>query len=212
MSLKRRLEILAWSAENKTIIAEDDYDSEYQIRGKPVPALMSLDKNGLVLYAGTFNQLMFPGLSLGYLIVPPQLVELYIAAKGLSGEPLPQQLQNAISDFIEHGELERHMQKLKSAYTERKNTLVEELSKAFGKRVEVSGQGAGVFVLARFDFNLAEVEVQQRAARHDVGIISTSMFYQNQKMWPKGEYILGYGNLTPARIRDGVQRLKAVFG
>ncbi len=212
MSLKRRLEILAWSAENKTIIAEDDYDSEYQIGGKPVPALMSLDKNGLVLYVGTFNQLMFPGLSLGYLIVPPQLVELYVAAKGLSGEPLPQQLQNAVCDFIEQGELERHMRKLKSAYTERRNTLVEELSKVFGKRVEVSGQEAGVFILARFNSNLPEKEVQRRAARQDVGILSTSIFYQNQKKWTQGEFILGYGNLTPAQIRDGVQRLKAVFG
>ncbi|MBX9573850.1 MAG: PLP-dependent aminotransferase family protein [Candidatus Obscuribacterales bacterium] len=211
MSLRRRLEILAWAAANNVLIAEDDYDSEYQIGSKPQPALMSLDKKGLVLYAGTFNQLMFPGLSLGYLIVPAGLVEMYVLAKQFGGEPIPQQMQNAICGFIELGELDRHIRRQQLIYAERRQVLSEELRKAFGKRVQLSGLDTGVFLLARFKAEIEEQEVIERALANGIGLVSTRVFYQNPANWPNGEYILGFGNLSPELIREGVVRLRSVF-
>ena len=205
MSLKRRLDILAWATESNTIIAEDDYDSEYQLHSKPIPALMSLDKNSQVLYAGTLNQMMFPGLSVGYLIVPPRLVETYLMAKRFGGEPLPLQLQNAISEFLEQGELERHMRRQQSIYSERRAVLTEELKRTFGKSVELNGSDAGVFILARFKKCPKDDVVMQRSQALDVGLIPTRMFYQNSKSAPFGEYILGFGNLSLEQMSFAAQ-------
>jgi aspartate/methionine/tyrosine aminotransferase len=77
MSLPRRLALLEWARKSNALIFEDDYDSEYRYAGRPVPAMQGLDRNGLVLFAGSFSKVLFPSLRLGYLVIPPDLGELF---------------------------------------------------------------------------------------------------------------------------------------
>lgn len=209
MSLARRLELLSWAHKNATVILEDDYDSEYQKVGKPIPALMSLDKNESVIYAGTLNQLMFPALGLAYLVVPPGLVQVYQEARAFAGAPLPPHLQNAIAQFIDEGHLDRHIKRLRSLYDERRQILLKELESKLPNHVTVSGAESGVFVLARFKTKVPTAEFVQKAMKAGVGLIDTSIFYAGKAR--KNEFILGFGSLNGRQIKDGVRRLAALL-
>lgn len=209
MPLSRRLEFLDWARREATLVLEDDYDSEYQSSGRPIPALMSLDKDQRVIYLGTLNQLMFPSLALGYLIVPPRLVSLYKRARGLSGEQLPPHMQVAVADFINEGHLDRHVKKLRSLYRSRRRVLVEELSKRFGDTVAIGPSTGGVFVLVRFKTHLTEEEIQERAGRAGVGLTSTKPFYARKTATP--EFILGFGSLDETQIKEGIKKLASAL-
>lgn len=209
MSLKRRLELLAWANKHQTIILEDDYDSEYQKTGKPIPALMSLDKNESVVYAGTLNQLMFPALGLAYLVVPPRLVPPYRQARALAGAPLPPHLQNAIAQFINEGHLDRHIKRLRILYDQRRQVLLDELQARLPNQVSITGAESGVFVLARFQTKLSTAELVARAKKAGVGLVDTSVFYAGKP--EKNEYILGFGNLNARQIKEGVRRLALIL-
>ncbi|MCC7528315.1 MAG: PLP-dependent aminotransferase family protein [Candidatus Melainabacteria bacterium] len=205
MSLARRLELLSWAHKNSTLILEDDYDSEYQKVGKPIPALMSLDKNQSVVYAGTLNQLMFPALGLAYLVVPPGLVRAYQQARAFASAPLPPHLQNAIAQFIDDGHLDRHIKRLRSLYDERRQILTNELENKLPNQVTVTGAESGVFVLARIKTKVSTAEFVRRARQAGVGLTDTSIFYAGKPR--KNEYILGFGSLNGSQIKEGVKRL-----
>lgn len=210
LSLARRLELLAWAARAGALIFEDDYDSEYRYEGRPIQALKALDQHGSVIYVGNFNQVMFPGLNLCYLILPEHLVELYESARWLAGEQLPVQVQAAVASFMQDGHLDRHIRRLRALYGERRQTLLDALSRHLGKRVSVSGDNAGVFVLARFTTKLSDRAIIEAASKTGVGLISTKDFYLGPAHGK--EFILGYGNLTARQVEEGVRRLARVFG
>jgi GntR family transcriptional regulator / MocR family aminotransferase len=100
MSLRRRLALLEWARRSHTLIFEDDYDSEYRYQGRPIPALQGLDRAGVVIYAGTFNEVLFPALRLAYLVVPPGMVDRFAAAQAVSMRHAPLLNQAALCDFI----------------------------------------------------------------------------------------------------------------
>ena len=89
MSLRRRLALLEWARRSRTFIFEDDYDSEYRYQGRPIPALQGLDRAGVVIYAGTFNEVLFPALRLAYLVVPSGMVDRFAAAQSVSMRHAP---------------------------------------------------------------------------------------------------------------------------
>ncbi|GER91925.1 hypothetical protein KDW_60870 [Dictyobacter vulcani] len=130
MSLGRRLELLEWSREAQSWIVEDDYDSEYRFSGRPLQALQGLDRNGRVIYIGTFSKVLFPSLRLGYLIIPPALLPAFMAARRLIDVHTPLLEQLALTDFITEGHFARHLRKMRLLYLERRNTLVAALSRS----------------------------------------------------------------------------------
>ncbi len=209
MPLSRRLAFLEWARECDALVLEDDYDSEYQAAGKPIPALMSLDTDRRVIYLGTMNQLMFPSLALGYLIVPPHMVPIYRAARELAGAQISPHVQAAVVDFIEEGHLDRHVKRLRSLYSERRTILVEELRKRFGNSVSIGPDTSGVFVLVRFHTNLSEEELILRAAKNGVGLMSSRPFYLRKSA--ECEFIMGFGSLDEEKIRRAIRKLAAAF-
>jgi GntR family transcriptional regulator/MocR family aminotransferase len=205
LTLSRRLELLEWAKLNDTIIIEDDYDSEYHGTSRPIPALMTLDKEQRVIYLGTLNQLMFPSLALGYLIVPLQLVPAYRQARALMSEQLSPPVQAAVVDFINEGHLERHVKRLRVLYKSRRGVLVEELKRRFGERVSIGPDKNGVFVLVEFNLDFSETEILSRASRAGVGLTSTRGFYLSKSK--KTEFIMGIGSLSEDEIRKGIRKL-----
>jgi GntR family transcriptional regulator / MocR family aminotransferase len=209
MPLSRRLAFLEWARKHDVLVLEDDYDSEYQAAGKPIPALMSLDADERVIYLGTLNQLMFPSLSLGYLIVPLHMVALYRAARELAGAQLSRHIQAAVADFIDEGHLDRHVKRLRSLYSERRSVLVTELQKRFGDSVSIGSDSSGVFVLVRFNLGISEDELIDRAKLAGVGLMSSRSFYLRKTA--ECEFIMGFGSLDETQIRKGIRKLAAVL-
>jgi Transcriptional regulators containing a DNA-binding HTH domain and an aminotransferase domain (MocR family) and their eukaryotic orthologs len=211
MPLARRLEFLHWAKEHGTLVLEDDYDSEYQASGQPIAALASLDKDQRVIYLGTMNQTMFPSLGLGYLIVPPRLVPVYRKGRMLASEQMSPPIQAAIAEFINEGHMERHVKKLRSIYSKRRETLVRSLEKHFGESVSIGPHLRGVFVSVGFNIgrhggsSLTEAEIIERALGAGVGLTSTRDFYIRKA--PARQFILGIGSLNEKQIEEGVRRL-----
>jgi GntR family transcriptional regulator/MocR family aminotransferase len=124
LSLANRLELLDWATQNGAWILEDDFDSEYRYESKPIPALQGLDRNGRVIYFGTFSKVLFPSLRLGYLIVPDDLLDSFVAARWISDRCSPLVEQSALADFISEGHFASHIRRMRALYMERRTVMV----------------------------------------------------------------------------------------
>ncbi|WP_431111993.1 PLP-dependent aminotransferase family protein [Variovorax paradoxus] len=165
MSLARRLQLLAWASQAKAWILEDDYDGEYRYAGPPLPALKSLDGQDRVLYAGSFSKVLYPGLALGYVVVPDSLCEVFGAAVQTWSNGCPQITQAVVADFMREGHFSRHLKKMRLLYARRRNMLAQALAKAFGEEVRIDLQGGGMHLIARFAMRGASDEELARRAQ-----------------------------------------------
>ncbi|MBT2332995.1 PLP-dependent aminotransferase family protein [Variovorax paradoxus] len=151
MSLARRLQLLDWASRAKAWIVEDDYDGEYRYAGPPLPALKNLDRHDRVLYVGSFSKVLYPGLALGYVVVPDSLRDAFGEAARTWSNGCPQITQAVVADFIREGHFSRHLKKMRLLYARRRRMLAVALLKAFAEDVRIDLQGGGMHLIARFD-------------------------------------------------------------
>jgi GntR family transcriptional regulator / MocR family aminotransferase len=211
MPLARRLELLAWSERESAFIFEDDYDSEYRYSGRPIEALQALDSHGSVLYAGTFTKVIFPGLRLGYLVVPEHLLKPVRTVKALLDTGSPSLPQLAVVDFIRAGFFERHLHRVRMRNAARRAALLEAIERYMGGQAEVSGVDAGLHVLLWLpqvpQGNVADL--RKRAEDLGVGVYSVAPFYSTPP--PHAGLLLGYSSLSEKDITEGIRRLATVL-
>jgi GntR family transcriptional regulator / MocR family aminotransferase len=203
MSLARRLEWIEWARQAGAVLLEDDYDSEYRYSGPPLPAMHGLADGGII-YIGTFSNVMFRGLRVGYLVVPKDLVEPFRVAKWMADRHTPLVEQAALADFLRDGHLERHVRRMRRLYKHRRDALLEALDRYFGRRALVRGDAAGLHMTVRFSGtgNLAA-----RAERNGVGLSSSDIYYLAKPV--ANEFILGFSAETERTLREGIRRLAA---
>jgi GntR family transcriptional regulator/MocR family aminotransferase len=211
MSLSRRLALLAWADRVSAYVIEDDYDSEYRYAGRPVESLQSLDRNGRVIYLGTFSKLMFPALRIGYLVLPAALVRPFVTAKALADTGSSTLEQLALADFIREGHFERHIRRSRTRNAARRATLLEAIAEHLGELVEVAGANAGLHVLLWLrGIRAARVgALIKRAAAKGVGVYSIAPFYVDPP--DRAGLLLGYASLTAEEIQEGIARLAEVL-
>jgi GntR family transcriptional regulator/MocR family aminotransferase len=209
LSLPRRLELLRWASRTGTYIVEDDYDSEFRYKGRPIPALGGLDKTNSVIYIGTFSKMLLPALRLGYLVVPEDLIEVFAHAKWLADRHSPLLQQQVLAEFIAAGHLERHVRKMRGIYEQRRKFFVKSLKETFGPRVTIVGDNAGINMLVRFDTECSDDEIVQRAAAQGVGLSSTRQYYLGNHR--PGEYHLNYGGLSEEQLTEGISVLASII-
>jgi GntR family transcriptional regulator / MocR family aminotransferase len=201
LSLQRRLALIAWAQAHGAVIIEDDYDSEYRYSGAPLPALQGLISDAPVIYCGTFSKVMFPGLRIGYLVVPPALAPTFRRAKWLTDRNTPILEQAALADFIREGHLERHIRRMRRLYASRREAFISSLRRHFGSRATVLGEAAGMHAFVAID----DKEVRERAARNKVHLRGAEDYYLGSA--PRDKYVFGFATLTDRMIREGVKRL-----
>lgn len=206
LRLERRLELLRWAERHDAVILEDDYDSEFRFDQAPPIALAALDSSERVAYLGSFSKTLFPGLRLGFGIVPERLVERVLELKWFSDRCTPVIEQLALADWLEHGIFERHVRKMRAVYAQRRAVLLGALERAFGERARITGVPAGMHVLVEFDLGLSEVDLVARAAAVGVGLYPASQSYI-QRRRPTSAVVLGFGHLPEALIERGIARL-----
>ena len=150
LSLPRRQALLAWAAASGAWILEDDYDSEFHYLGRKLPALKSLDDADRVIYAGSFSKTLFPGLRLGYLVVPATLVGAVTAAVRVANHGEAELAQSVVADFMAGGHFARHLKRMRGLYASRRTALADALAGAFGPRLHLALRPGGLHLLARF--------------------------------------------------------------
>jgi GntR family transcriptional regulator/MocR family aminotransferase len=149
LSLSRRLALLDWAARNKGWIIEDDYDGEYRYVSRPLPALKSLDRDGRVLYAGTFSKVLFPGIRLAYLVVPETQIERFEGIIQTFAGGSPQLTQSIVTAFIREGHFARHIQRMRKLYAERRRVTATSLENVLGNHLRIDSQAGGMHLVLR---------------------------------------------------------------
>jgi GntR family transcriptional regulator / MocR family aminotransferase len=206
MSLERRTQLLDWAENNRAFIMEDDYDSEFRFDRLPPIALAALDQSQRVVYIGTFSKTIFPGLRLGFCVLPERLINTFLDLKWFSDRCVPVIEQLALADWLESGVFERHIRKMRSVYAGRRAHLIAALNEQFGDAIEVLGVPAGMHLMLQVDLGLSEEELIVKAQNAGVKVYPTSVCYHGVSPQPPG-IILGYGHLSKTAITQGVELL-----
>lgn len=208
MPVKRRMRLLGWAgAEPGRYIIEDDYDSEFRYKGKPIPALQGYDRGDRVIYIGTFSRSVAPAIRISYMVLPKSLLEVYRRRGRAISSTVSRVDQRIIAGFLNEGYYERHLNKMRAIYKGRHDTLLEEL-KAFRDICRIRGENAGVHVLLTFTNGMEEQEAVERAARAGVRVYGLSRYYVGEAAGQgSSTVLLGYANLPEEKIREAAGRL-----
>jgi GntR family transcriptional regulator/MocR family aminotransferase len=164
LALPRRLALLDWAARTGAWVIEDDYDGEYRYVSRPLPALKSLDRDGRVLYAGTFSKVLFPSIRLAYLVVPPAQVARFEAINAAFGGGCPALTQAIVAAFIAEGHFARHIQRMRRLYAERRAMTAAGLEAVLGQRMRIDAQPGGMHLILRPDAGVSDRALVARMA------------------------------------------------
>jgi GntR family transcriptional regulator/MocR family aminotransferase len=205
LSLARRLALLDWAKRENAVLVEDDYDGEFRYEGQPVESLQGLDREGRVVYIGTFSRTVFPSLRIGYVIAPTHLVPAFTGAKWLADRQTATLEQQALAEFISSGLYERYLRRVRRRNTARRAALLDAIATNLGDRVEVTGDGAGTHVALWPRRRISEDALIVAAASRGVRIYGMSRYFQRRPSRPG--FILGYSRITEREIREGIRRL-----
>lgn len=213
MPIGRRLELLKWAeqAEDRFLI-EDDYDSEFRYRGKPIPALQASDRSGKVIYISTFSKSIAPAIRVGYMVLPVPLLKKYEENCGFYASTVSRIDQRILNEFIKDGYFERYLNKMRKIYREKHDFLLEQL-KAFEKGFMISGENAGLHILLTSRKKITESELLDSAAEKGIklyGMSDTLVEVPGQQK-EAGTVLLGYGALSMKEIAQGVTCLKEAW-
>ncbi len=205
MSLARRLELLKWARNSGAPIFEDDYDSGFRYSGRLVPALQGLDRNGIVLFAGSFSKVLFPSLRLGYLVIPHDLMNLFTATISLTTRHAPLAEQAVLCDFITEGHLGRHLRRMRAVYAERSSVLLLEAREKLGGLLKISEIEAGLQTVGWLCGGIDGESARRAAAARDVEVFPLSR-YSRGRLAREGLQ-LGFAAVNARELRRGVQDL-----
>ena len=211
LSLERRLKLLDWAWKTKAYLIEDDYDNDFRHNGSPLIALAGQDVHGCVIYIGTFSKSIGAGIRLGYMVVPPELVEPARVVKTLYDNGQAWLDQATLADFISSGSYNRHLRRIRRTYLSRRDCLVEALQYNFGE-VRLTGLEGGMHLAWHLPPDFPQASLIQKIAE-DVGVgvygLNTGAAFNFAGNNWDGERILliGYSSVTEDQIRDGIARL-----
>lgn len=202
MPLKRRLELLAWAGacEGRYII-EDDHDSEFRYKGRPIPSLQGMDREGKVIYLGTFSNSIMPSIRISYMVLPMELLAAYEKKCGFYTSTVSKIQQMTVCRFIEDGCFERHLNKMRGIYKAKHDCLLQLLKKKKWVR-RIYGDRAGLHMAVELNCSLTEEEITERAASCGLLVQGMSGCYLAGGKKPEAGpvLLLGFGNLTKSQI------------
>lgn len=207
MPIGRRAELLHWAASQEgRYLIEDDYDSEFRYRGKPIPSLQASDEHDKVIYIGTFSKAIAPAIRVSYMVLPKSLLEKYRRDCYFYSCTVSRIDQRILNEFIRDGYFERHLNKMRKLYRGKHEVLLEAL-KPFEKKFRITGEHAGLHLLLTAKENISEEELLQKAGAQGVRVYGLSDSMVDEA---KGHatVLLGYGALSIAEILDGIECLK----
>jgi GntR family transcriptional regulator/MocR family aminotransferase len=211
MSLGRRFALLEWARQTDAWILEDDYDSEYRWSGRPLEALQGLDINGRVLYIGTFSKVLFPALRLGYLIVPPPLVEPLLFLRRVIDLHTPVLEQMALCDFMREGHYARHLRTMHHLYGQRRDQLLDALRSQLRDLLDVQPPEAGMRLVGWLPPGIDDRRAADLAIQLGLDVAPLSKY--SLEPTPRGGLLFGFGasGACGDELRRLIKRLAAAL-
>lgn len=209
--ISRRYELLGWASkdENRYII-EDDYDSEFRYKGKPIPALQGYDTGQKVVYLGTFSKSIAPAIRLSYMVLPLPLLDIYEKKCRFLNSTVSKVDQLIVQHFIRDGYYERHLNKTRALYKSRHDTLINGLKPLAGC-CRISGEHAGVHLLLTFENGMREQELIATAKKNGIKVYGLSDYIVGKQEEADATVLLGYANLSEEKIKEACEILCEIW-
>ena len=214
LPVARRLDLLAWARGADGLLIEDDYDSEFRYSGAPLPALMSLDEHGAVVYLGSVSKVLSPTFRLGYLVAPPRLVGPIRDRLRATGPRASFLVQPVLARFMAEGHFAAHVRRMRRVYGQRRDVLAEALAERLGDVLEVGDLSAGMHVVVRQRDDGASAEtdtaIAARALKAGLVLQPLSSYYAGK---PRSQgLVLGYAAFDETVLMEGIRILSEVLG
>ncbi len=210
--IRRRQELLRWAEERDGVVIEDDYDSELRFTGRPIPPLQSIDRGGRVTYLNTFSQTIAPSMRMGFVVLPPRLLEQYRQKLGFYACTVPATEQFVLARFLEQGYYERHLARMRTEYRSRRAAVLEAFRRSpFASRVHIAEQGAGLHFLLRLDTDRSDKELDERARAMGVRLGFLSEYTQRKTAEYDHTLVVNYAGLERAQLPQAMKLLAEVF-
>lgn len=213
-SIARRYELLAWAAQDDgRYIIEDDFDCEFRLAGRPIPALQSIDTLGKVIYTNTFTKSLSPDMRVAYMILPQTLMDRFKDELGFYSNTVSALIQNALAGIIESGDYERHINRVRNRHRILKDAFLSQLEGSeYGHLFHTQHADAGLHFILGIDVPATDRQVFTTARSHGVLLAPLSAYYRNADTAKEAQdtcprFVMHYSMLDSARIPDAVQRL-----
>ena len=195
--ISKRLQLLEYARKNNSYIIEDDYDSEYHFKTKPLPSLQGLDKHDRVIYLGTFSKVMFPAIRIGYIIAPKSLLEKFQNIKQFGYGPTPLINQFILTNFIQSGEFGRHVKRMRVIYAKKYKKILAACNKYLDKEVKLYANDIGMHITLQLPQRANEKLIIQNLNAKNLFPAPLSGYYKANKQ--KG-LVIGFANLDTNKI------------
>jgi GntR family transcriptional regulator / MocR family aminotransferase len=209
LSMARRLELLAWARESGAWIVEDDYASEFRYGGRPLASLQGLDEAERVIYVGTFNKALFPGLRLGYAVVPRSLLRAFVTARYLMDRQPSSLCQAVVAAFMEEGHFVAHIRRMREVYCKQRDVLVAALRRRLGDHLTVELPDQGMHLVAYLRRGRSDVTIERKGREHGVVVRAMSRMYVEAPA--QSALMLGFSGYPHQIIAPAIVRLAQTF-
>ena len=213
MPIGRRLELLKWASKSpKRYVIEDDYDSEFRYKGKPIPSLQSTDRSDKVIYIGTFSKAVAPAIRVSYMVLPETLIQRYQEQGSYFSATVSRMDQRILNEFMQKGYFERYLNRMRKVYRDKHDRLLTLLT-PFEKNFEIAGEWSGLHLLLTAKTDVSEHELIARAAK--VGVVvfgmSDNLVEEKEQYKQKATILLGYAALSNQGMERGIELLKEAW-
>jgi GntR family transcriptional regulator/MocR family aminotransferase len=209
MGVEQRLQILDLARKHGCWIIEDDFDSEYRFKGRPVPAMWSFAPYDRMIYIGSFSKTLFPALRLGFLVLPEPLEPDLRKALSVTGHYAPLFLQAALCDFIEQGEFAKHLSRMRRLYAERRAIFLALCNEYIGKYLEFIPSDSGIQVTGLLKVPVRDTDIVQEAEKAGMNLSPLSMYYRHGN--EVNGFVLGYAAIQPKKMKHYLSELRSIL-
>ena len=213
MPISRRMELLNWAnQDNERYIIEDDYDSEFRYKGKPIKSLQSLDKNGKVIYIGTFSKSIAPAIRVSYMVLPFDLLENYKERASFYSSSVSRIEQITLAKFIGEGYYERHLNKMRKIYKDKHDRVVQ-LMKRYSDIFDISGEQLGLHIILIYKGSKTREEIKKNLYNEKIKLHSMDDYVLKDlvKSEVQNKYLLGFANIESEMIEISIEALVRAF-
>ena len=209
MPVSRRYELLSWAAKSSNrYIVEDEYDSEFRMVGRPIPALQNIDVQDKTIYINSFSKTLASTVRVGYMVLPKPLAKKFHAGFSFYTCTVSNLEQYVLAKFIGESHYEKHINRMRNFYRHRRDTLLETIRQSnLRNRIEIAEEDAGLHFILKINTELSDEEFCERALKNGVHIRALSDYYAEAEP-SQHEFIINYSSVPEHRMKKAVQQLE----